>query len=106
MEEGARRNERAAVLSAPGIGVPATHATELLALRLQSVAKFPTRAAVDARHVAVATVQGMDYLLTWNLRHIANDYQRPLIAEVCIGAGYRPPVICTPDQRMGGNGDD
>ena len=43
----------------------------------------------------------MDYLLTWNLRHIANAEQRPLIERACRLAGYRPPVICTPDELMG-----
>ena len=52
---------------------------------------------------AAATVHGMDYLLTWNLRHIANAEQRPLIERACRSAGYRPPVICTPDELMGGS---
>lgn len=77
-------------------------AATVLARRLQDLAAFPARSAVDALHVAVATVHGMDYLLTWNLRHIANAEQRPLIDRTCRAAGYRPPVICTPDELMGG----
>ncbi len=33
---------------------------------------FPLRAVRDAAHVAVATVHAVDYLLTWNCRHLAN----------------------------------
>ncbi len=78
-----------------------TDAGSVLAERLQALAAFPTKAGVDALHVAIATVHGMDYLLTWNLRHIANAEQRPLIDHTCRAAGYRPPVICTPDELMG-----
>ncbi len=90
---------------ASAAGVPlldVTVAAGALAHRLQALAAFPAKAGVDALHVAVATVHGMDYLLTWNLRHIANAEQRPLIERACRSAGYRPPVICTPDELMGG----
>ena len=80
-----------------------TDAATDLARRLEALAAFPAKADIDALHVAVATVHGMDYLLTWNLRHIANAEQRPLIEEGCRSAGYRAPVICTPDELMGGS---
>jgi len=53
-------------------------------------------AKVDALHVAVATVHGMSYLLTWNCVHIANAARRGRIDELCRVAGFEPPVICTP----------
>jgi len=40
----------------------------------------------------------MDYLLTWNCKHLANAMLRDKIEETCILAGVRPPVIATPDQ--------
>jgi hypothetical protein len=52
----------------------------------------------DALHIAVATVHGMDYLLTWNCTHIANAITRPKIELICRVAGYEPPVICTPPE--------
>ncbi|MGH7214742.1 MAG: hypothetical protein ACREIT_08260 [Tepidisphaeraceae bacterium] len=61
---------------------------------------LPDKAATDAGHVAVAAVHGIDYLLTWNCRHIANAALRPKIEDVCRAAGYRPPVICTPDELL------
>jgi hypothetical protein len=57
---------------------------------------LPSEARVDAPHVAIAAVHGMDYLLTWNCRHIANAALRGTIEERCRAAGFEPPTICTP----------
>jgi hypothetical protein len=57
---------------------------------------LPAHARVDALHVAMATVHGMDYLLTWNCRHIANAALRGKIEALCREAGFEPPTICTP----------
>ena len=68
----------------------------MLAKELIEQTPLPEKASVDALHVATATVNGMDYLLTWNCRHIANATLRNAMAEVCRAAGYEMPVICTP----------
>jgi len=60
----------------------------------------PVTAAVDAVHIAVAAVNGMDFLLTWNCTHIANAATRGMIERVCRAAGLVPPVICTPEELM------
>jgi hypothetical protein len=60
----------------------------------------PRRAVVDATHVAIATVHGVDYLLTWNCAHIANAMMRGRIETICRKAGYEPPVLCTPEELM------
>ncbi len=62
----------------------------------------PVAAQVDALHIGVAAAHGADYLLTWNCRHIANAEMRVRIGAVCRDAGYEPPVICTPEELMGG----
>ncbi len=64
--------------------------------RLITGGGLPTKARVDALHIAVAAVHGMDYLLTWNCKHIANATMRDRIEELCREAGFEPPVICTP----------
>ncbi len=51
-------------------------------------------------HIAIATVHGVDYLLTWNCTHIANAAMRRQIESVCRTAGYEPPTLCTPDELM------
>jgi len=58
------------------------------------------KAKTDALHIAVATVHGIDYLLTWNCKHIANAVMRPKIEAICRAFGYEPPVICTPLELM------
>lgn len=59
---------------------------------------LPAKAEVDAYHVAVAAVNGIEYLLTWNCAHIANAHTRPKIEATCKALGYEPPIICTPDE--------
>lgn len=71
-----------------------------LAQSLMAGIALPERAAVDAVHIAVAAVNGMDYLVTWNCKHIANPALRGTIEEVCRAAGYDPPVICTPPELI------
>ena len=44
----------------------------------------------------MATVHDLDYLLTWNRKHIANATLRGRIEELCRQAGFEPPIICTP----------
>jgi hypothetical protein len=69
-----------------------------LARRLVDHVRLPERAQVDALHIAYAAVHGIEFLLTWNCRHIANAVLRPRIEEVCRDSGYEPPVICTPEE--------
>jgi hypothetical protein len=55
----------------------------------------------DAFHIVIAAVNGVDYLLTWNYKHIANATLRSRIEQVCRDAGFEPPIICTPDELVG-----
>ena len=71
---------------------------------LLALVPLPLRAAIDALHVAIAVVHGVDYLLTWNCTHIANAFLRGRIESVCRGAGYDPPTICTPEELLEGGG--
>jgi predicted nucleic acid-binding protein len=62
---------------------------------------IPEAAAADAVHVAVAAVNGIHYLLTWNCKHIANAERFEVIRAVCLDNGYQPPILCTPDELPG-----
>jgi hypothetical protein len=77
-----------------------TDAAGELAAKLIASGAVPRTASEDALHIAVATVHGVDYLLTWNCKHIANATMRQGIERVCREAGYEPPVICTPEELM------
>ena len=71
-----------------------------LAQKLLDQAALPRTAAGDAAHIAIAVTNGVDYLVTWNFRHIANAAMRSRIESVCRQAGYRPPLICSPNELM------
>lgn len=62
---------------------------------------FPASAAVDALHVAVATVHQCDYLLTWNIRHIANAEIRRTTERIIRENGYQTSTICTSEELFG-----
>lgn len=73
---------------------------ERLASKIMQGVSLPEKAGVDALHIAVAALNGMDYLLTWNCKHIANPSLRRIIEGVLIGADVTPPVICTPQELI------
>ena len=62
---------------------------------------IPENKVEDALHISTATFHGMDYLLTWNCRHIANAIIRNSIEKMCHDSGYMNPIICTPEELMG-----
>lgn len=71
-----------------------------LAYELLRRTRIPAKAEVDALHVAVAAVHGMDYLISWNCTHIVNANILPNVYAVCRAAGYEPPLICTPRELL------
>ena len=91
--------ERLNVLTGTG-ELDATEEVESLAEALMKRVPLPEKAEVDALHIAVATVHGIEYLLTWNCTHIANAAMRPRIEAICRSFGYEPPTICTPQELM------
>lgn len=71
-----------------------------LAHTLIQVGLIPDKAASDAVHIAVASVHQMDYLVTWNFKHIANPYTRDRLRAVVAEAGLRLPVMCSPEELL------
>jgi hypothetical protein len=80
--------------------------TEVLAAKLIEQGGIPAESEVDALHVAIATVQAVDLLLTWNCRHINNAEMKPVIRSICAVAGYTCPEICTPQELLSEDTDD
>jgi len=76
----------------------ATEEVRILGQELIRRHALPANAEIDAYHVAIAAVNGMEYLLTWNCTHIANAHIRPKIEAICRALGYEPPIICTPQE--------
>jgi hypothetical protein len=71
-----------------------------LATHLVQCGAVPREAADDAMHLAIASVNGVEYLVTWNCRHLANATRRAEIEAAVRAAGYEPPIICTPEELM------
>ena len=61
---------------------------------------IPESVSSDALHIAIAAVHGVDYLVTWNFKHIANPFIRERIRKVVTDHGYKMPVMCSPDSLM------
>jgi len=93
-----RRLTYLAGLSALIITAPAIE----LAKALVDERCMPPEAATDALHVAIATVNGIEYLLTWNCSHIANAQMRGKIERLIRARGHQPPILCTPEELLGG----
>jgi hypothetical protein len=81
--------------------VPLVDLTDEIARLADQILKrgiLPVKAARDAVHIAAATVHRMDYLLTWNFKHIANAHVRKTVDRIFQNAGYETPVICTVEE--------
>ncbi|NOS87539.1 MAG: type II toxin-antitoxin system VapC family toxin [Methylococcaceae bacterium] len=74
--------------------------------RLITEGGIPEVAKADALHVSVAAVHNVDYLLTWNCRHIDNATRKPIIRAICVSAGYSYPEICTPMELLTEDSND
>ena len=61
---------------------------------------LPLQAAADAAHMAVAAYHRVDFVMTWNVAHIANAVLRRRVEDICRAAGYDAPILCTPDELM------
>ena len=76
-------------------------AVEELAQQFLTKSNLPPKASDDALHIALATVYKVDYLLTWNCKHIANAQIQKKLSQISIQSGYELPTICTPYELMG-----
>ncbi len=81
--------------------IPGLEITEIardLASLLISNNAVPVNSPEDALHIGLAAAQGMDYLLTWNFKHINNATKRAEITELIESQGYLSPVLCSPEE--------
>ena len=62
---------------------------------------MPAKAAQDALHIAIAAVHQVDFLLSWNFKHIANPVIQAQIAARLSGLGLALPFICPPEDLAG-----
>lgn len=68
----------------------------VLAQHLMDSGAVPQNSPQDAQHIAIAAVENLDYLISWNFKHIVNEAKREHISQVCRAAGFQPTNVCTP----------
>ncbi len=71
-----------------------------LAHKLVDAGAVPMQSLSDAQHIAIAVVHKVEYLVSWNYKHIINETKRQHIKDVCLAAGYQPTTLCTPEALM------
>jgi hypothetical protein len=76
-----------------------------LARALVERGAIPPRKAADAAHIAIATVHHMQFLMTWNCAHLANAEIMAQVQAICADLGYVAPIVCTPEELLGGEDD-
>jgi len=98
-----RRGDPAAVqariAAALGFGIldVAPDAQELAQAYFEAL-NLPASARPDALHLAVASLSGMEYLVSWNCRHIVSGRVRKVVQEINERRGVESPIICTPEE--------
>jgi len=81
-----------------------TEDAETLAKLLLEGGAVPVGSEEDAAHIAIASAQGMNYLLTWNFKHINNAEKKASIIRVVESCGFECPALCSPEE-LGGTSD-
>jgi predicted nucleic acid-binding protein len=72
----------------------------VIAREIMSRAILPPKASIDALHIAAVAHHRIQYLLTWNCKHIANARILPRIRETLENLGIPIPIICTPEEMV------
>ena len=72
----------------------------MLVDKLIDAGAVPQQSRPDAQHIAIATVNNIEYLVSWNYKHIMNETKRNLINDVCHAAGFQPITLCTPTELI------
>ncbi|MGH9947008.1 MAG: type II toxin-antitoxin system VapC family toxin [Pyrinomonadaceae bacterium] len=81
--------------------LPVRHAARELAKDLVAANVVPEKAAADALHIAIAAIEKIDFLATWNFKHIANAFMQGRIEEAIHQQGFVPSKICTLEELLG-----
>ena len=67
---------------------------------------IPVKKIYDAYHLAVATLAEMNYVLSWNFKHLANIKREAGFNAVNLLQGYRPVRILTPMELIYGDPEE
>jgi predicted nucleic acid-binding protein len=75
-------------------------AADALASKIIEGHGIPEENPEDALHIAVAAVNGIDVLITWNFAHLNNPFTRMIVRQIVENMGYRCPELCSPDELL------
>ncbi|MEN6450490.1 MAG: type II toxin-antitoxin system VapC family toxin [Thermoguttaceae bacterium] len=75
-------------------------AARALAIQIIQGQGIPEEYPEDALHIALAAVNGIDVLITWNFAHLNNPFTRMMVRQIVENAGYRCPEVCSPDELL------
>ncbi len=81
--------------------LPVTNQIDIIAKNYLSILHIPEKSALDALHLAYAVLFNMDYLLTWNCKHLAHAEIRKKLKSYNDSIGLKTPEITTPNDLMG-----
>jgi hypothetical protein len=95
------RLETVADISSLTISDEATRIADLLLAK----GAVPKGSEEDALHIGISAAQGVDFLLTWNFKHINNAEMKEAIIQIVESCGYKCPQLCSPEE-LGGISDD
>ena len=99
-DDPAAATERLAAISEFQV-LPASPEIEPLAVSYLTELRLPQDALYDTLHIALASIHCVDYLVTWNCRHIANASIQARLRRLAEQMGFALPVLCTPDELTG-----
>jgi hypothetical protein len=101
-----RKEDKKRLMALSGIEtLPSTQEVKSLSKFLIKKGGLPAKALEDSLHISIAAVHDLDFLLTWNCKHIDNAELKPKIRKICKSQGYRCPEIATPTELMGGQNE-
>lgn len=78
--------------------LPITEEVRELAQKYLDEGIFPKKKLLDAQHVAVASVNKLDFVISWNFEHIVKVKTRELVEAVNTLLGYPTPEIVVPEE--------
>ena len=71
-----------------------------LAEKLVAGRGIPREYPEDALHIAVAAINGIEVVVTWNFAHLSNPFTRMMIRQIVQNEGYRCPEVCSPEELL------
>jgi len=95
-------NQRLSAMSEFSV-LPVDNAVKSLAKLFLSQKVIPEKCPEDALHIAVAAINNIDFIITWNFKHINNPFIIKRIEKIIQDSGYFVPVMCSPEEFIGEN---